>query len=231
MKDSEKKSIKFWAEDDQPREKLLLKGKNSLSDAELVAILIGSGNHEESAVELSRRILSSCGDSLVDLSSLSVNDLKKFKGIGEAKAISIIAALELGKRRRSADARERKTIASSKDAYDYMYAEVSDLNYEKFWVILLNRANKVIRSVEISEGGIAGTVADLRKIFRVALEASASAIILCHNHPSGQLQPSEADVKLTEKAKHSGQLIDIPVLDHLIFGGNSYYSFADEGNM
>lgn len=157
--------------------------------------------------------------------------LKKFKGIGEAKAISIIAALELGKRRRSADARERKTIASSKDAYDYMYAEVSDLNYEKFWVILLNRANKVIRSVEISEGGIAGTVADLRKIFRAALEASASAIILCHNHPSGQLQPSEADVKLTEKAKHSGQLIDIPVLDHLIFGGNSYYSFADEGNM
>jgi DNA repair protein RadC len=224
-----KTSIKNWADDDRPREKLMLKGKTSLSDAELIAILIGSGNTEESAVELSRRILHANNDNLVDLSRMSLHELIKFKGIGEAKAISIIAALELGKRRRSAEARERKTITSSKDAFEQMYATTADLDYEKFWVMLLDQANKVIRIVEVSEGGITGTIADPKKIFKVALEGNACNIILCHNHPSGQLKPSEADIKITEKLKRSGEIIDIKVLDHLIIGIDGFFSFADEG--
>ncbi len=224
-----KTSIKNWADDDRPREKLMLKGKTSLSDAELIAILIGSGNTEESAVELSRRILHANNDNLVDLSRMSLHELIKFKGIGEAKAISIIAALELGKRRRSAEARERKTITSSNDAFEQMYATTADLNYEKFWVMLLDQANKVIRIVEVSEGGITGTIADPKKIFKVALEGNACNIILCHNHPSGQLKPSEADIKITEKLKRSGEIIDIKVLDHLIIGIDGFFSFADEG--
>ncbi|KAF0131044.1 MAG: DNA repair protein radc [Bacteroidetes bacterium] len=224
-----KTSIKNWADDDRPREKLMLKGKTSLSDAELIAILIGSGNTEESAVELSRRILHANNDNLVDLSRMSLHELIKFKGIGEAKAISIIAALELGKRRRSAEARERKTITSSKDAFEQMYATTADLDYEKFWVMLLDQANKVIRIAEVSEGGITGTIADPKKIFKVALEGNACNIILCHNHPSGQLKPSEADIKITEKLKRSGEIIDIKVLDHLIIGIDGFFSFADEG--
>lgn len=224
-----KTSIKNWADDDRPREKLMLKGKTSLSDAELIAILIGSGNTEESAVELSRRILHANNDNLVDLSRMSLHELIKFKGIGEAKAISIIAALELGKRRRSAEARERKTITSSKDAFEQMYATTADLDYEKFWVMLLDQANKVIRIAEVSEGGITGTIADPKKIFKVALEGNACNIILCHNHPSGQLKPSEADLKITEKLKRSGEIIDIKVLDHLIIGIDGFFSFADEG--
>lgn len=224
-----KTSIKNWADDDRPREKLMLKGKTSLSDAELIAILIGSGNTEESAVELSRRILHANNDNLVDLSRMSLHELIKFKGIGEAKAISIIAALELGKRRRSAEARERKTITSSKDAFEQMYATTADLDYEKFWVMLLDQANKVIRIAEVSEGGITGTIADPKKIFKVALEGNACNIILCHNHPSGQLKPSEADIKITEKLKRSGEIIDVKVLDHLIIGIDGFFSFADEG--
>jgi DNA repair protein RadC len=224
-----KTSIKNWADDDRPREKLMHKGKTSLSDAELIAILIGSGNTEESAVELSRRILHANNDNLVDLSRMSLHELIKFKGIGEAKAISIIAALELGKRRRSAEARERKTITSSNDAFEQMYATTADLNYEKFWIMLLDQANKVIRIVEVSEGGITGTIADPKKIFKVALEGNACNIILCHNHPSGQLKPSEADIKITEKLKRSGEIIDIKVLDHLIIGIDGFFSFADEG--
>jgi DNA repair protein RadC len=224
-----KTSIKNWADDDRPREKLMLKGKSSLSDAELIAILIGSGNTEESAVELSRRILRANNDNLIDLSRMSLHELIKFKGIGEAKAISIIAALELGKRRRSAEARERKKISSSSDAYEQLYAITSDLDYEKFWVMLLDQANKVIRITEVSEGGITGTIADPKKIFKVALEGNACNIILCHNHPSGQLKPSEADIKITEKLKKSGEMIDIKVLDHLIIGIDGFFSFADEG--
>ncbi|PKP54010.1 MAG: hypothetical protein CVT92_01295 [Bacteroidetes bacterium HGW-Bacteroidetes-1] len=229
MEYTPKTSIKNWANDDKPREKLMLKGRNSLSDAELIAILIGSGNTKESAVELSRRILSSANDNLIELSLLSLKDLMKFNGIGEAKAITIIAALELGKRRRSAEARERKTITSSKDVFEQIYALTSDLHYEKFWVILLDQANKIIRTVEVSEGGITGTVADPKKIFKLALEGNACNIILCHNHPSGQLKPSDADIKITERMKKSGEILDIRVLDHIIIGADSYYSFNDEG--
>lgn len=225
----ERVPIRNWANDDKPREKLMLKGRSSLSDAELIAILIGSGNTEESAVELSRRILRSASENLVELSRLSVNELMKFKGIGEAKAITIVAALELGKRRRSAEAKERKTIRSSKDAYEYLYAEVADLDYEKFWILLLDQANNVIRSMEVSEGGVSGTVADPKKIFRLALEGNASNIILCHNHPSGQLKPSDADLRITDKLKKSGEMIELKVLDHIIIGHDKYYSFADEG--
>jgi len=225
----ERVSIRNWANDDKPREKLMLKGRTSLSDAELIAILIGSGNTEESAVELARRILRSADENLIELSKLGISELKKFKGIGEAKAISIIAALELGKRRRSAEAKERKSVRSSRDAFEYLYAEVSDLHYEKFWILLLDQANNVIRSMEVSEGGVSGTVADPKKIFRLALEGNASSIILCHNHPSGQLKPSDADIKITSKLKQSGDMIEIKVLDHIIIGHDEYFSFADEG--
>ncbi|MDP2235052.1 MAG: DNA repair protein RadC [Bacteroidales bacterium] len=224
-----KSSIKFWADDDKPREKLMLKGRASLSDAELVAILIGSGNNKESAVELSRRILKQANDNLVELSRMNLNELKSFKGIGEAKAISIIAAMELGKRRRSAEARVRKVIKSSQDAYEFIYSAVSDLDYEKFWIVLLDQANQVIKISEVSEGSVSGTVADPKKIFRLALEGNASSIILCHNHPSGQLKPSEQDLKITQKLKQSGEMIDLKVIDHLIIGHDKYFSFMDEG--
>ena len=227
---NQKATIKNWAEDDRPREKLMLKGKAVLSDAELIAILIGSGNREESAVELSKRILKSANDNLIELSKLSINDLiNNFKGIGEAKAISIIAALELGKRRRSAEVMETKKISSSKDAFELMHAMVSDCFYEEFWVIMLNKANKVIKYQSISEGGITGTVADPKKIFKLALENNAISLILCHNHPSGNLNPSEADIKLTQKIKDAGSFLEILVVDHIIIGNEKYYSFADEG--
>lgn len=229
MSDQPKRTLKDWANDDKPREKLILKGKASLSDAELIAILIGTGNQGETVIALSQRILQSSNNNLIELSRLSMTDLMKFRGIGEAKAISIIAAIELGKRRRSAEARERKTITSSKDAYDQLYAVSTDLDYEKFWVMLLDQANKVIRTVEVSEGGTTGTVADPKKIFKIALEANACNIILCHNHPSGQLKPSKPDIAITEKIKHSGNLLDIKVLDHLIIGHDGFFSFADEG--
>lgn len=229
MTENNKTSIKNWAEDDKPREKLVLKGRASLSDAELIAILIGSGNNEESAVALARRILQGNNGNLVDLSRTSVNDLMKYKGIGQAKAISIVAALELGKRRRSAEARKQKVIQSSKDAYEQIYVEAADLHYEKFWAILLNQANKVIRIVEVSEGGVAGTVADPKKIFKIALENNASFLILCHNHPSGQLKASDADIQLTRKLCKAGELLDLKIIDHLIVGTNEYFSFADNG--
>ncbi len=229
QKKTEKISIKDWAVDDRPREKLILKGSSALSDAELLAILIGSGNMEDSAVELSRKILKSANDNLIELSRLSIHDLQKFRGIGEAKATNIVAALELGKRRRSAEALERQSIRSSKDAFESIYGTASDLSYEKFWILLLDQANKVLRIIEISEGGVAGTVADPKKIFRKALEYNASNIILCHNHPSGQLKPSQADKNITTKIVQAGQMLDIKVLDHLIIGHNDYYSFSDEG--
>lgn len=210
---------------------MLLKGKDSLSDAELIAILIGSGNRKESAVELSRRILRSASDNLAELSRLSVNDLMKFQGIGDAKAITIVAALELGKRRRSAEIIQRKSIRSSKEAFESVYALASDLSYEKFWIILLDQAQQILRIVEISEGGITGTVADPKKIFRLALETGATNLILCHNHPSGQLKPSQADTHLTQKIFSAGKLLDINVLDHIIVGRDDYFSFADNGIM
>ena len=195
----EKLPISQWAEDDRPREKLQLKGKGQLSKAELIAILIGSGNREESAVELAKHILISVDNNLAELSKLGINELCKFNGIGTAKAISIIAALEIGRRRRADDViQKKKKIKSSKDAYDIFYADLSDKNYEEFWVLLLDRANQIIKKANISEGGLSGTIADPKKIFKLALEHNSSSIILAHNHPSNNLKPSDNDIKLTK---------------------------------
>ena len=222
-------SIKDWADDDRPREKLLIKGKGALSDAELIAILIASGNREESAVELSKRILQSLGNNLNRLAKLSVNDLIKFKGIGEAKAICIIASLELGRRRRSADVLEKDKIGGSKDAFQILQLKLEDLPHEEFWVILLNRANKVIDIKLVGRGGLSSTVVDSKVIFSFALESLASGIILAHNHPSGNLKPSNSDIRLTKKLVDAGKIMEVPILDHIIVGDNDYFSFADEG--
>lgn len=224
-----KVSIKYWSEDDQPREKLMLKGKSVLSNAELIAILIGSGNTEASAVELSRQILESVNHNLNELGKLTVNDFKKFKGIGEAKAISIISALELGRRRKDSDINEKPKISSSKQAYAYMQADLSDLPHEEFWVIFLNRANNVIRKERISSGGVTGTIADVRIIFKMAVESLACGVILVHNHPSGNAVASNADKQLTQKLKEAGKVLDVPILDHIIFTDSGYFSFADDG--
>lgn len=226
---SSKLSIKQWAEDDRPREKMLSKGRLALSNAELIAILISSGSIDESAVDLSKRILSSSQDSLTELSKLSIKELCAFKGIGEARAVAITAALELGRRRRESEALQKNTISCSRDAFDIIQSTLADISYEEFWVLLLNRANKVIKKVNISEGGFSGTVADPKKIFKLALEHSACGIILCHNHPSGNLKPSEADLLLTRKLKEAGAHLDLPILDHLIIGDEKYLSFADDG--
>jgi len=223
--------ISQWAEDDRPREKLINKGTTILSDAELIAILIGSGNHTESAVDLSKKILASVAENLILLSKLSISDLRKFKGIGEAKAVTIAAALELGKRRRSAEAIQQKKITSSKQAHDILQEYLADANYEQFCILLLNRANHLIRTITISDGGVSGTVADPKKIFKMALDNNASSIILGHNHPSGQVNPSEADIALTRKLCQGGLLLDMPVLDHIIVGEENYYSFKDEGKL
>jgi DNA repair protein RadC len=224
-------TIKTWAEEDRPREKLSLKGKNALSDAELVAILIGSGNKNESAVELSKKILASINNNLNKLGKLSINDLTQFNGIGEAKAISIIAALELGRRRKDSEIEKRLIIKSSKDAYNIIADVLSDLPHEEFWVLYLNHKNEVIKKENISKGGVSGTIADSKIIFKSAIEQLASAIILCHNHPSGNLSPSAADISLTKKLKETGIMLDTPVLDHLIIGEKDYFSFADENLM
>jgi DNA repair protein RadC len=226
---NEKNAIKNWAVDDRPREKLINKGSNALSDAELLAILIGSGNKDESAVDLSKRILGYVNYNLVELSGLTVNDfVKNFKGIGKAKAVTIIAALELGKRRRGAEVINRKKISSSKDAYELLQSYFSDSKYEEFWIILLRKNNTIIKTVSVSEGGISATIVDPKKIFKIAIDNNASSIILCHNHPSGNIKPSEADIKLTKNLKAAGSLLEIHVLDHIIISGENYYSFADE---
>ena len=219
--------IKAWAEDDRPREKFILKGKNSLSSAELLAILIGTGTRKESAVDLGRKILQLTSENLNDLAKLSITDLKKIKGIGEAKAITIAAALELGRRRKEEDAKEIQIITSSRDAYNYFEPLISDLPHEEFWILLLARNKKVIIKKQISAGGIAGTVVDLKIIFKLALENLASYMVLCHNHPSGNLTPSSADIQITKNIKAAGKILEIEVVDHIIIGGNKYYSFAD----
>ncbi|WP_207427875.1 DNA repair protein RadC [Pedobacter sp. SYSU D00535] len=225
----QKITIKSWAEEDRPREKLLSQGRRSLSDAELIAILIGSGNREETAVELSRRILYSFDNDLDKLGRLSVNELSKFKGIGEAKAITIMAALELGRRRRESEKPQLSKITGSRDIYQLLNRYFSDLNHEEFWILLLNRANGVLSRHLISKGGQSGTIADPKIIFKSALENNAASIILAHNHPSGNLKPSQADISLTRKLREAGSFLDIAVLDHLIFTNSSYFSFADEG--
>ncbi|MDX1427411.1 MAG: DNA repair protein RadC [Salegentibacter mishustinae] len=221
--------IKSWAEDDRPREKLLQKGKVSLSDAELIAILIGSGSRNESAVQLSKRILASTGNQLSELGKLSVKKLCEFKGIGPAKAVSIVAAMELGRRRRTEEALEKKKITSSASVFELMQPIIGELYHEEFWIIYLNNSNKVIEQLQLSKGGITGTLVDVRITLRKALEVGATSIILAHNHPSGTLRPSEADKQLTQKLKTAAQSLDIKVLDHLIVTEKSYFSFADEG--
>jgi len=223
--------ISQLAEEDRPREKLLLKGKSVLTDAELIAILIGSGTPSLSAVDLARNILASVNYDLKSLAKLSIQDLKKFKGIGEAKSISIIAAMELGRRRKDSDPTTRFKIACSQDIYDLMRSELLDEQLEYFYVILLNRSNHVMRKHLISQGGTAGTVVDSKVVFKVALEYLAQSVILVHNHPSGNLRPSDQDKRLTQRLVKIGRELDLPVLDHLIFTDSGYYSFADEGEL
>ena len=223
------RKILSWAEDDRPREKMLLKGNGALSDAELIAILIGSGTVDLSAVDVAKLILQKANNNLNELARLSLKDLMKVKGIGEAKAISIAAALELGRRRKDAEAVRRPKITCSRDAYDQIKPYLWDVPHEEFWILLLSRSNEVIRPVQISQGGVSGTVADPKLIFKHAIEHLASALILVHNHPSGNLTPSQADKDLTKRLKEAGKLLDTPVLDHLIFTDTNYFSFADEG--
>lgn len=221
-------SIKNWSQDDQPREKLRDKGKLTLSDAELVAILIGSGNRNESAVDLCKRILASVDNNLNALGKVSLKHLMEFNGIGEAKAITITAALELGRRRKFEDAVKQEKITSSRDVCDIMQPVLGELSHEEFWVIYLNNSNKVLQKQQLSKGGITGTLVDVRLVLKQALEVGATALILCHNHPSGTLKASEADKKITQKLKTAGLSLDIKVLDHIIVTEKAYFSFADE---
>lgn len=222
-------SIKNWTEEDRPREKLLHKGGEALTQAELLGILLGSGNKEQNAVQLAQHILDDTNNNLGELSRLSIPELMRYKGIGEAKAITIAAALELGRRRITEKAIKRSKISSSKDAYEILKPHLQDLNHERFYVILLSRSNAVIKTVCISTGGVAGTLVDRKIIFKTALQYLASSIILSHNHPSGNLNPSPQDKELTVSLVEGGRLIDIKILDHLIITQDAYYSFADEG--
>lgn len=221
----------MWAESDRPREKLLQLGVRSLSDAELIAIILGSGSRDETAVDLARRILGECNNNLNSLSAKSHGDLMRFRGVGTAKAVTLVAAMELGRRIQSGELPEKIKIDQSRKAYQYLDRFLGREPYEMFYVLLLDQANQVIGHRQISEGGVSGTVADPRKIFRLALEYRASRIILCHNHPSGNLKPSDTDITLTRKLIQAGKMIDIPVLDHIILGDRNYFSFADEGLM
>lgn len=227
----EKLTIKSWALDDRPREKLLGKGKATLSDAELIAILIGSGNREETAVALSKRILKSVEGNINNLAKLSVKKLSSFKGIGEAKAIAIITALELGKRRQLEIALKKPKITSSKAVFNIMQPLIGDLEHEEFWVLFLNNSNKVLAKSQMSKGGLTATLVDIRVLFKQALEMASVAIIICHNHPSGKITPSNADKELTKKIKTAGLTLDIRLLDHLIITEKCYFSFADENQL
>ena len=221
--------IKSWAEEDRPREKLGAQGRRSLTDAELIAILIGSGSRNESAVDLSKRILHHYDNDLNKLGRASINELSNFKGIGEAKAISIIAALELGRRRNDFDSKAPETIGSSRDAYNIIRRHLVDLNHEEFWIILVGRSQKVIGKELVSRGGLSATVVDPKIIFSIALQHQSTGIIMVHNHPSGNLKPSQEDIHLTKKLAEAGALLDIRILDHLIISDTAFLSFADEG--
>ena len=221
--------IKAWAEEDRPREKLLLKGKHSLTDAELIAILIGTGNSGETAVDLARKILSGNSNDLNLLGKMNVQELQKYKGIGQAKAVTIVAAMELGRRRKEIKEVKMEKLTNSLEAVNIMQPLLGDLMHEEFWIIFLNRANGIIGKQQISKGGMSGTVADPRMIFKAALDQKAASIILCHNHPSGNNQPSTADVQLTKNISEGGKVLEITVLDHIIVTQHGFYSFADEG--
>ena len=222
-----KLTIKSWAIEDRPREKLILQGKSVLTDAELIAILIGSGTAKESAVELSKRILNSVNNNINQLAALTLAQLKEFKGIGEARAVSIITALELGKRRHFEQVVQQPIIKSSKDAFFVIQPVIGDLKHEEFWVLYLNNSNKVLAKKQISKGGITATMVDVRLVFKTAVELATVGIIICHNHPSGKLKPSKSDEHLTQKIKEAGQTLDIKLLDHLIITQKDYFSFAD----
>lgn len=225
-----KLSIKAWADDDRPREKLILKGRSSLSDAELIAILIGSGSRNESAVDLAKRILQEADNNLERFSRMTLAELKKFSGMGEAKALSIIAALELGRRRNSSIVDDSSMkITASADAYRIIRPELDDLQHEEFYIMLLNRSNIVTKKEQVSRGGMNSTVVDPKIVFKIALSNGASGIILAHNHPSGGIKPSEQDIRLTKKLKEGADVLDVALLDHIIVGANTYFSFADEG--
>lgn len=229
IRDGQPLTIKQWSPEDRPREKLLLKGTAALSDAELIAILIGTGSGKSTALDLSKRVLDSVDHQLPALAKLSAKDLTRIKGIGPAKAITIVAALELGRRRKENDIREKPKVGSSQEAYDIISGDLIDLTHEEFWMLLLNRANRLIRKQRISEGGVSGTVADPKLIFKGALDHLASGIIVAHNHPSGNRTASQSDIDLTRKLKEAGKFLEIQLLDHLIVCGPKYFSFADEG--
>lgn len=224
-------SIKQWAMEDRPREKLLAKGIAALTDAELIAILIGSGTRDETAVDIAKRILGSVENDLNELGKKQVTDLKKIKGIGEAKAITIIASLELGRRRKLATLKDKTQITSSSDIYNLFQPVIAELPHEEFWAVYLNRSNKIIEKTKLSQGGVAGTVIDIKLVLKNALQLLASSIIVCHNHPSGNLQPSQADKDITTKLAKAANLLDIKVLDHIIVVEDNYYSFADNNLM
>ena len=219
------------SEEDRPREKFLEKGNHSLSNTELIAILIGSGNKDQNAIKLAQEILHSANNNLNELARFSIQDLMKFRGIGEAKAINIASALEIGRRRQTSTPSKKTKISCAKDAYQHIKPMLQDLQHEEFWILCLNRSNQVLKNIQISSGGISGTTADPKIIFKKALDQSASSIILIHNHPSGNPTPSKSDEMLTEKLSSAGNYLDIPVLDHLIFCNDRYYSFSDENKM
>ncbi len=232
MESKAKLNIKDWAEEDRPREKMLIKGVAALSDAELLGILISSGNKNETAVELAQRILHSANNNLNALGKFAIKDLiSNFNGIGEAKAITIVAAMELGKRRKLSEIIIQPQITSSQTVYQLLHPILSDLKHEEVWVLLLNKANKVLKKIQVSKGGISGTVVDVRMIMKEAIDTLASAMILCHNHPSGNANPSGDDDSITRRLKEAGQIMDIRLLDHIIICDHSYYSYLDEGRI
>jgi DNA repair protein RadC len=221
--------ITDWAVEDRPRERLWNKGPSSLSDAELLAILIGSGTRNHSALDLARELLAMAGNSLGDLGRLSAGEIRRIKGVGEAKAVTIAAALELGRRRRMTEPGENPQIRSSADVFNIMSPVMQDLPHEEFWILFLNRANRVTGRMKISQGGVSGTVTDVRIVMKKAIESLASGLVICHNHPSGNNSPSDSDIRITQKIREAGALMDIQLLDHLIIAGKDYYSFADNG--
>ena len=223
--------MRYWAEDDLPSQKLLLKGNGSLSDAEILSIIIGSGVSGENSLDIAMKTLSICGNNLCEFWKFSVSDLQKIKGIGEKRAVKIAAMFALARRRNESEVICKNKISKSQDAFEIFHSLMGDLPYEEFWILMLSKANKVIKKVRISEGGVSGTVVDPKKIYKIALDHHASSLILGHNHPSGNIQPSEADQKITKKIKECGILLDIAVLDHIIIGDDRFYSFADEGTL
>jgi len=221
--------MKSWAVEERPREKVMANGIQYLSDTELLAILLGSGTRNKTAVELARQILLEAGNTLHGLGRQTISDLIRIKGVGPAKAISVLAAMELGRRRAGIQQPEKTPVKSSETVYNLFHPLLGDLDHEEFWLLMLNRANKVLGRFKVSQGGLSGTVIDTRIILKKALDNLSSSIIVCHNHPSGNNQPSEADVKITEKLKKAAEMLEIKLLDHVIIADKSYFSFADEG--